>query len=549
MAFTLKFHDQEKSFDKKVALLDLVDAPQKEFVCAKVNNRIRELTYEVYYDADVEFLTVRDADAIPIYETSLRYLVAMAFKRAYPELEVRFSYNVSRSIFVQILNDSRHSDMSMVRRIEDEMQTIVAADFPLNRMIVTKEEAKNIYEDKKFTDKLELLKYRPEKTVHLYDCDGYLNYMYGRMVPSTGYLKKYKIRLYSPGIIIQYPRAEAGGDIPKFEDAPTFGKTLKASHAWGKIAGADSVSGINEHIKKDGVIDFINMCETRHNRMLVELGNMIESDIDTIRLICIAGPSSSGKTTFSNRLRIELLSRGIKPIRLSIDDYYLPKSEVPKDENGDPDLESINALDIELFNQNMLDLISGKEVQLPRFDFKLGHRVLGRKLKVSFSQPIIIEGIHALNDMLTINIPKHQKFKIYISPQAQINFDNHNPMSLTDLRLLRRIVRDKKYRNASAEETMSMWPSVRKGEFTWIYNTQEGADFVFNSLLSYELSVMKKYAMPLLSNIDTNSVYFPVAERLIRMLKYFDDMPDEWVPSNSLLREFIGGSCYANVDV
>ncbi|MDD4303262.1 MAG: nucleoside kinase, partial [Bacilli bacterium] len=466
MAFTLKFHDQEKSFDKKVALLDLVDDPQKEFVCAKVNNRIRELTYEVYYDADVEFLTVRDADAIPIYETSLRYLVAMAFKRAYPELEVRFSYNVSRSIFVQILNDSRHSDMSMVRRIEDEMQTIVAADFPLNRMIVTKEEAKNIYEDKKFTDKLELLKYRPEKTVHLYDCDGYLNYMYGRMVPSTGYLKKYKIRLYSPGIIIQYPRAEAGGDIPKFEDAPTFGKTLKASHAWGKIAGADSVSGINEHIKKDGVIDFINMCETRHNRMLVELGNMIESDIDTIRLICIAGPSSSGKTTFSNRLRIELLSRGIKPIRLSIDDYYLPKSEVPKDENGDPDLESINALDIELFNQNMLDLISGKEVQLPRFDFKLGHRVPGRKLKVSFSQPIIIEGIHALNDLLTINIPKHQKFKIYISPQAQINFDNHNPMSLTDLRLLRRIVRDKKYRNASAEETMSMWPSVRKGEFT-----------------------------------------------------------------------------------
>jgi len=549
MAFTLKFHDQEKSFDKKVALLDLVDDPKKEFVCAKVNNRIRELTYEVYYDADVEFLTVRDADAIPIYETSLRYLVAMAFKRAYPELEVRFSYNVSRSIFVQILNDSRHSDMSMVRRIEDEMRTIVAADFPLNRMIVTKEEAKNIYEDKKFTDKLELLKYRPEKTVHLYDCDGYLNYMYGRMVPSTGYLKKYKIRLYSPGIIIQYPRAEAGGDIPKFEDAPTFGKTLKASHAWGKIAGADSVSGINEHIKKDGVIDFINMCETRHNRMLVELGNMIESDIDTIRLICIAGPSSSGKTTFSNRLRIELLSRGIKPIRLSIDDYYLPKSEVPKDENGDPDLESINALDIELFNQNMLDLISGKEVQLPRFDFKLGHRVSGRKLKVSFSQPIIIEGIHALNDLLTINIPKHQKFKIYISPQAQINFDNHNPMSLTDLRLLRRIVRDKKYRNASAEETMSMWPSVRKGEFTWIYNTQEGADFVFNSLLSYELSVMKKYAMPLLNNIDTNSVYFPVAERLIRMLKYFDDMPDEWVPSNSLLREFIGGSCYANVDV
>lgn len=549
MAFTLKYQGNEKSFEKKVALLDLVADPKKEFVCAKVNNRIRELTYEVYYDAEVEFLTVKDTDAISTYETSLRYLVAMAFHRAYPELEVRFSYNVSRSIFVQILNNSRHSDMAMLKTITEEMDKIVAADYPLNRMIVTKEEAREIYIKRQLNDKLELLKYRPEKTVHLYDCDGYLNYMYGRMVPSTGYLTKYKTRLYSPGVIVQYPRAEAGGEIPKFEDAPTFGRTLKASHAWGKIAGADSVYGINEHIKKDGVIDFINMCETRHNRMLTELGNAIESDIDTIRLICIAGPSSSGKTTFSNRLRIELMSRGIKPIRLSIDDYYLPKNEVPKDENGDPDLESINALDVELFNQNMLDLISGKEVQLPRFDFKIGKRVAGRTLKVPHNQPIIIEGIHALNDLLTINIPKHQKFKIYISPQAQINFDNHNPMSLTDLRLLRRIVRDKKYRNASAEETMSMWPSVRKGEFTWIYNTQEGADYVFNSLLSYELSVMKKYAMPLLTNIDTNSIYFPVAERLIRLLKYFDDMADEWVPNNSLLREFIGGSCYANVDV
>ncbi|MDY0345086.1 MAG: nucleoside kinase [Bacilli bacterium] len=549
MSFTLKYQGQEKTFERKVALQNLVDDPDKLHVCAKVNNRIRELTYEVYYDAEVEFLTVKDTDAIPIYETSLRYLVAMAFKRAYPELDVRFSYNVSRSIFVQILNDSRHSDMAMVRRIEEEMNKIVASDYPLHRMIVTKEDARQVYLDKDLKDKLELLKYRPEKTVHLYDCDGYLNYMYGRMVPSTGYLKMFKLRLYSPGVIVQYPRAEAGGDIPKFEDAPTFGKTLKASHAWGKIAGADSVSGINEHIKKDGVVDFINMCETRHNRMLIEIGDMIEEDIDTIRLICIAGPSSSGKTTFSNRLRVELLSRGIKPIRLSIDDYYLPKHEVPKDENGEPDLESINALDVELFNQNMLDLISGKEVQLPRFDFQQGKRISGRKLQVPVNQPIIIEGIHALNDLLTINIPKHQKFKIYISPQAQINFDNHNPMSLTDLRLLRRIVRDKKYRNASAEETMSMWPSVRKGEFTWIYNTQEGANYVFNSLLSYELSVMKKYAMPLLSNIDTNSVYFPVAERLIRLLKYFDDMPDEWVPNNSLLREFIGGSCYANVDV
>ena len=225
----------------------------------------------------------------------------------------------------------------------------------------------------------------------------------------------------------------------------------------------------------------------------------------------------------------------------------MPKTEVPKDENGEPDLESIDALDIELFNQNMLDLINGEEITLPKFDFQLGKRVEGRKLKIGFDQPIIIEGIHALNEQMTFNIPKHQKFKIYIAPQAQINIDPHNPISLTDLRLLRRMVRDYKFRNSSAEETFSMWPSVRRGEFRWIYDTQEEADYVFNSMLSYELCVMKKYAMPLLTKIERDSEYFPVAERLMRLLKYFDDLGDEWVPCNSLMREFIGGSCYKDV--
>lgn len=545
--FTLKINGEEKTFDKKVELLTLVDDPDKKFICAKVNNRIRELTYEVYYDATVEFLTVKDQDAIKTYETSLRFLVAMAIKRIYPDLEIRFSYNVSRSIFVQILNKGIKATSEMVRMIREEMWRLVDADYPLKRFVVTKEEAEKIYKERGYQDKLEILKYRPEKTVHLYDCDGYLNYMYGHMVPSTGYLKDYKLTIYSPGIIVQYPRSEFGGEIPEFEDAPTFGKTLKESYTWAVKTGSNSVAGINEEIKRDGSVEFINVCEAHHNKMLCELGDMIEKGKDEIRLICIAGPSSSGKTTFSNRLRIELLSRGIKPIRISIDDYYLPREQAPKDENGEPDLEALGALDIKTFNENMLDLINGKEVQLPKFDFKLGKRVPGRLLKVADDEPIIIEGIHALNDKLTPAIPKHQKFKIYIAPQAQINIDNHNPISLTDLRLLRRLVRDFNFRGASAEETISMWPSVRRGEFKWIYDTQEGANFVFNSLLSYELCVMKKYALPLLQAIEKDSQYFPVAERLIRMLKYFDDMPDQWIPCNSLMREFIGGSCYADV--
>jgi len=544
MAFTLKYNGKEKTFEKKVQILDLIESNDESIICARVNNRVRELTYEVYYDATIEFLTVKDRDATRTYEASLRYVLAMAIHNVDPEIIVRFCYNISRSVFVQVLNKNKNASPDFVEKVNEEMKRIIAADYPLKRLVYTKEEAVDVYKKNGLEDKLEILKYRPEKTVHLYNCNGYLNYMYSHMVPSTGYLRAYRLHGYHPGIILQYPRSECNGEIPPFEDAPTFGKTLKESHQWARIAGADSVAGINEHIARDGAIDFIQLCEARHNKMLANLGSMIEKDIENLRIICIAGPSSSGKTTFANRLRIELLSRGLKPIRISLDDYYLSKSQAPKDEDGNPDLESIDALDIELFNRNMLDLINGKEVQLPKFDFKKGCRVQGRLLKVGENEPIIIEGIHALNDRMTISIPRHQKFKIFIAPQAQINLDNTNPVSITDLRLLRRLVRDYKFRNASAEETFGMWPSVRRGEFKWIYKTQEGADFVYNSMLSYELCVMKKYAMPLLEAVDRDGEYFPVAERLIRMLKYFDHMQDEWVPCNSLIREFIGGSCF-----
>ena len=395
-----------------------------------------------------------------------------------------------------------------------------------------------------YEDKIKILKYRPEKTAHIYHCGDYRNYMYSRMVPSTGYIRKWIVRYYHPGMIIQYPRPEAGGEIPPFVASPTFGRTLKRAHEWAVATGCDNIVGINERIEKDGDVQFITLCEQNHNRQLCELGQMIEDEKDSIRLICIAGPSSSGKTTFANRLRIELLSRGIKPLRISMDDYYLDRAHTPIDEDGKPDFESVNALDIELFNQNLVDLISGLEVDLPKYDFKQGKRVVGRKIKLPDDQPIIIEGIHALNELLTSSVPAHQKFKIFIAPQSQVNIDNQNPMSLTDLRLLRRMVRDHQFRNSSAISTLEMWPSVRKGEFKWIYDTQEGANYVFNSFSAYELSVMKKYAMPLLEAIDPESEHWPVAERLIRMLKFFDDLPDKWVPCNSIIREFIGGSCY-----
>lgn len=549
MQFTVKTNKGELTLAKKTSLLKILgeDDKEKDIIAARVNNRVRELTYEVNHDCEVEWLTVQDSDAVKTYEASLRYVVAMAFHRAYPELKIRFAYNVSRCVSIHLLTPGYTANTAMLLKVSHEIEEIIKADYPLKRMLVPLDEAKPVYEKLGYEDKLGLLPYRPEKTVHLYECDGFYDYMYNHMVPSTGYIKKYKLRLYAPGFLLQYPRAETGGEIPPFQDAPTFGRTLTESHDWSKIVGSDTVAGINDSIKKNGTVEFINICEARHNRMLCELGQLIEDSIDDVSLICVAGPSSSGKTTFANRLRIELLARGIRPIRISIDDYYLEKHLIPKDKDGNIDLESIEALNIPLFNQNMVDLIAGEEVTLPRFDFQSGKSVPGRTLKVQHGQPIIIEGIHALNDRLTRDIPKSAKFKIFIAPQAQMNLDDHNPVSLTDLRLIRRIVRDYKFRNASAEETIEMWPSVRAGEFKWIYDTQEGSDYVYNSMLSYELPVMKKYAMPLLKQIDEQSPCFPTALRLMRMLKFFIDMPDDWVPSNSLMREFIGGSCYADV--
>ncbi len=545
--FVINYLGTSNTFVKKVKLLDLINPNNKEYICAKVNNRLRSLNYDVYYNATVEFLTVKDIEAMRVYEATLRYIVAKAIYNINPKLHVKFSNNVSRSTFGLFLNLDHPLDNDFVKRIKKEVDDIVNKDYKINQKIYTNEQALEIYKQYGLEDKIELLKYRPEKTVHLYECDGYMNYMYSHMAPSTGYIKNYKIRLYAPGFIIQYPRSDFNGEIPPFEDSPKFGRTLKLSSTWAKNCKVDSIAKINQYIEERGELDFINMCESFHNNMLAELGEQIKKNLDEIRLICIAGPSSSGKTTFSNRLRCELLSKGIFPIKISIDDYYIEKKYLPTLEDGSYDLETIDALDVELFNENISDLIQGKEVRLPHYNFQTGKREEGKLLKVDFNSPIIIEGIHALNEKLTSLVPKHQKFKIYIAPQAQINLDNHNPISLTDLRLLRRIVRDKKFRNSSAEETLSMWQSVRRGEFKWIYNGQEDADFVFNSFLPYELPVMKEYALPVLKEIDQYSPYFISANALIKFLKYFVNMEEKDVPCNSLMREFIGGSCFQDV--
>lgn len=550
MNFKITINGVSQTFAKKVKLIDLTDG-NKDIICANVNGRIRELDYDVYYDATVSFLTLQDHDAMGIYEKGIRYLFAMASHLVYPGIKFKMTYSVSRSIYAQLIaKDDADRKLfvtpKMVKAIEEKMKEIVAADYKFERLIKTNEEASQLYKDFELLDKEAILKYRPEKTVHFYNCNGYFNYMYGRMVPSTGYLKNFKLLFYAPGILIQYPRSEYKGEIPPFKDEPTFSDTLISAQKWSSLVHLSSVSEINSRIKDNelSVVDLINLCENKHNRMLCELGQKIEDQIDTIRLICVAGPSSSGKTTFADRLTMELKSRGINPIRISLDDYYKKREDVPLDEDGNYDFETIEALDVDLFNENVLDLLNGQEVALPTFSFKQNDRFFDRKVKIGPNDPIIIEGIHALNEAMTISIPKYLKFKIYISPQAQINLDNENPISLSDIRLLRRIVRDNQYRGSDAEETLKMWPSVRKGEFKWIYATQEYANYVFDSFLNYELCVLTKHALPLLRKIDPESEFGPDAERLISLIKYFTPIDEKWIPCSSILKEFTGGSCY-----
>ena len=541
--FKLKINNQEVVENSKISLEDLANKYSIEAYCAKVNNRIRELSYVVDKDCEIEFLDLKNVDAMNVYSTSLRYLITMAVKNVYPKARVIINYSISRSFFIEVQNIGPMNYKILVN-IKAELDKIISNNYEIRRISMPKEEALKIYESLGYNDKAQILAYRPENNVHFYECNGYLNYMFGYMVPRTSYINDYKLRLYDKGFIMQYPRAEAGGIIPEFKDAPTFSKALRQANNWGSMINGSYVAMMNKMIEEDRDVEFINLCETKHNAMLAELGTQIKNNIDSIRLIAIAGPSSSGKTTFTNRVRIELMSRGITPLMISIDDYDQSKSDAPQDENGQPDLEHLEALDIELFNEQMFALINGEEVTLPIFNFQTGKREWGKTVKIDHHSPILIEGIHALNDDLTPSIPSHQKYKIYIAPQAQLHLDDHNPISITDIRLLRRMVRDKKYRNSSAEETMSMWPSVRRGEFRWIYDNQEGVNFVFNSELTYELCVMKKYALPMLEEIDNDSPYYIQANRLIKFLKYFKDISDEWIPCNSILREFIGGSSF-----
>ena len=525
----------------------LEDKGDKSIFCAKVDGKIRDLDYRFDKEEnhDIEFLTLANEDASKIYSASIRYLLMMACKEIAPNVQFKMFYNISRTMFAKPVGTTNFSvTPSFVKKLIAKVEELVSKDIPLLKKKVSMEEAVDEYKRLNMKDKLQVLKYRSDAKVHYYEAkDGdftYCDYLYSYLVPSTGYLRKFTITYYEPGFIVQVPRSECEGEIPPFVDEKKFSLSLSRNYLWEERNHLDTVYSINRFLKNYSSMELINLCETRMNDMLANLGNEIVSSETPIRLICIAGPSSSGKTSFSNRLVFELMNRFLRPVRISMDDYFFPRDQLKPGTS----LESIDALDIELFNKQMDELIRGEKVTLPTYDFQTRSRKKGKTLTLMEDQPLIIEGIHALNSLTCANIPSSRKYKIYIAPQPQINLDNHTPISMTDIRLLRRIARDARTRATDARKTIQMWPDVRYGEFNYIYPTQENADFVFDTFMPYELCAIRDIVMPLLDNITSDQEEYLVASRLKSMIKYFTPIGIEDIPCNSLIREFVGGTSF-----
>ncbi|MBM7614435.1 nucleoside kinase [Alkaliphilus hydrothermalis] len=515
------------------------------FVAALVDNDLKELHNRLDDDCELKLLSHTSPIGSRIYQRSLVFVFIRACMELFSGCQVSVEHSLSRGLYCEI-HYKREIEPKDVERIEERMKEIITEDVPFVKSRMPVGEAKDIFRDYEQMGKVRLLKYREKPYINMYQCGWLRNYFYGYMTPSAGYLKKFKLKYYEPGIVIQYPRGEYGGEIPEFEEQVKLFKVFRESEKWGEILEIDYVAALNDLIvsKKEG--EFIRIAEGLHEKKIAEIADKIQDNINEKQLILIAGPSSSGKTTFAQRLMVQLKVNGLKPISISLDDYFVNRELTPLDEDGNYDFESLYAIDLELFNRDLEELLKGNEIEVPTFNFHTGEREYrGHKLKINPGQPVILEGIHALNNELTQAISKESKFKIYISALTQLNIDEHNRIPTTDSRLIRRIVRDYKYRSNDATRTLSMWQSVRRGEEKNIFPFQEEADVMFNSALFYELSILKKYAEPLLRQVDVSSPYFAEAKRLLKFLSYFVALENEVdIPRTSILREFIGGGAF-----
>lgn len=517
------------------------DYYEDDIILGIVNGRLRELNKKIKSDCELSFVTTADRDGRRTYRRSVVLLLQRAIYDVYGSMtQLHVMHSLGEGYYCQLEKSVTEHDID---RIVCSMYSFVEKDLPITKHSAKTQYAEQLFKEKGQHDKERLLHYRRSSRVNLYELDGVVDYFYGFMAPSTGMLKYFDIVPYESGFVLLFPGANSRSVEPLVTSNKLF-HTLDDSREWSKMLGIGTIGSLNDAIAAGRGQEIMLLQEALMEQKIGNLAAQIASD-DKKKFVMIAGPSSSGKTSFANRLSIQLIAKGRKPHPLSLDDYYVDREFCTKNPDGSFDFECLESIDIKLFNEDMNRLLKGEAVDMPSFNFKTGKREYrGRKLVLGPDDILVIEGIHGLNDRLSQLIPSEHKFKIYISALTQLNIDEHNPLSTTDERLIRRIVRDARTRGTNAMETIAMWPSVRKGERENIFPFQEQADVMFNSALVYELAVLKVYAEPLLFGIERDCPEYLEAKRLLKLLDYFLPMPADGIPNNSLLREFVGGSCF-----
>lgn len=519
-----------------------IENSKTEIIACKCNNEIRSLSYEPEENETVELIDVSSADGMRIYVRGLLLIMSKAFHKLYPEALLTVNYQLSNATFCQI--DNMEATEEMIENVSKEMEKIIASDIEIKKVVMTKEEAAKFY-DKEQTLRGRLqLDNKDKDTVSLYFCEDYYNYFYGVMPISTGYTKTFELKVYNNGFLIRYPSRKNPEKLEEYKENKKLLNTLQEYEDIHRVLGINTIYKLNREILSGNEKDVILLAEALHEKKISDIADKIVNRND-VKVVLIAGPSSSGKTTFAKRLGLQLRLNGLKPVTISVDNYFVERTETPLDENGKYNFECLEAIDLKLFNHDLIELLKGNEILMPTFNFKTGCKeYTGETMKLGSDEILVIEGIHCLNDKLTAAIPRENKYKIYISNLTVLNIDYFNRISTTDSRLIRRIVRDYKFRSYNAMHTLQIWNSVNRGEEQYIYPFQEEADSMFNTSLIYEFCVLKKFAVPLLESINSSYPEYSEARRLLEFLKYFETIDMENVPKNSLLREFIGNSIF-----
>ena len=509
-----------------------------DVLACKVNNEVKSLNTILKENDEIEFIYKKDRDGARIYNRGVLFIMAKAFKELYPEELLTINYQLSNSMLCELYKKTPTEEM--IENVKKKMQEIIDNNLPIVKKVMSKEEAlKFIEKENTIVGKMQF-ENTNKKEFSLYFCEDYYNYFFGVMPISTKYIDLFDLKKYSDGFLISYPNRKEPNKLPEYKETKKLYKTLEEYEDIYRLLGLYTLDKLNEAIRNGKAKDIILISEALHEKRIAQIADQIASNKDK-RVVLIAGPSSSGKTTFAKRLGIQLRLNGLKPKTISVDDYFVEREQTPKDEEGNNDYESLYAVDLKLLNDHLVKLLNGEEIELPKFNFKTGHKeYLGEKMTLADDEVLVMEGIHCLNDELTPAIDKSCKFKIYISALTVLNIDYYNRISTTDTRTIRRTVRDSQFRGYNAEHTLAVWPSVSAGEEKNIFPYQEEADAMFNSSLIYEINALKSYALPLYEQITKDSPVYSEAKRLCEFLRYFEDIPLDIIPKNSLLQEFLG---------